>query len=362
MRSIFHLIALLVLIGIATPAYSQVGVQNVLGAQLSCDFSNPNCSGFPTTLSVICISTNPTCPDNWHPDLVTSARFWGVRDPDCVTSTDTGATWSLCTTQPFTALSGIQVAGASDGSVIAMGNPAGVCTVKRSTDSGTTWPTVFTDATQCGMGGAVSQVLLCQTSGNRCDFAQSVGGTFRSYKTTDNGVNWTLTNHGGALGVQVLNSTFDGTAGVYGGLVTPGNKALYATGGAYQLSTAWPAGNVEMGFMFGGVPNLIAGNGTAVLDRYDVNGVLQGTVTPIGMQTPLVSNVDNSITILNYGGSFYYVIAERPTGQGFWLSQNNLVTTSLLATNARPYGRATMRRIGNKVYYSIAGGNFGVIQ
>jgi hypothetical protein len=116
-----------------------------------------------------------------------------------------------------------------------------------------------------------------------------------------------------------------------------------------------------MGFMFGGTPNLMNGKGSTVLDRTDVNGVFQANVTPTSMAT-LVSAVDNTVGVLGYGGSFYYLIAPHAVGQGFWLSQNGLITTPLLTTNARAYGRPTMRRIGNKVYYSMGGGNFGVIQ
>lgn len=341
-------------------------VVTTVGAQAECTIGLGTCGvTFPVALSVLCISTNLSCPDKWHPSWTTTGRFWGTRDGDCVTSTNSGATWAACTAQPFVADTGANVASTFDGSLIAAGNPGGVCTVKKSVDNGTIWTTVFTDATQCSLVLNNSQRLLCQQVGGQCDFVSTVGGVARSYRTTNNGDNWTITNYGASAATTQYNLVFDGNNGANGGSFSTGTQAVYATSNLFALSTAWPGSAAAylggMAFLNASTPNIVNGKGTAILDRTDVNGTVLGTIAPVGM---LISGgiIDNTVGVFNYSGNLFYIIAPSTVGQGFWISTDGFSTTISLGTNARIWGRPTIFKIGNKVYYSICNGNFGVIQ
>lgn len=199
-------ILLLVTLLIPASAWSQT-VTTILGGNLQCDSTIDTCSSFPTSMSFLCdgSGTNLNCPQYFHPDWTQPAgtRFFGITNrtnpPIYLTSTD-GITWTATTVQPFTAAvlnAGSSMAVASNGSLLAIsGQGANLCLIRRSTDQGASWTTVFTDAAlTCSMLGAFPSPprSYCASAGGYCaTLIVSDPSTMRVIFSTDNGASWTI--------------------------------------------------------------------------------------------------------------------------------------------------------------------------
>lgn len=179
----------------------------VMGGNVACEPTNPGCQSFPTQASFLCNGTGALldCPQYFAPDWAGSdSRFFGITNrtnpPRCVQSTDGGVIWSLCPTNPFSvAGGGAFLTVASNGALVVAGDQgADNCIIRRSTDYGATWATVFTDTTAtatCGVSfsAPTPSVLRCASTNAYCVMIGRTTGTFDliPYFSTDNGATWT---------------------------------------------------------------------------------------------------------------------------------------------------------------------------
>lgn len=177
-------------------------IQNIYGAAVSGPIND-----FPSVVSLLCDGSgaNLNCPQYFHPQWndTDQENLWGVTNrvnpPICIRSTDGGITWVACTTQPFVAgvLSlGARMAVAANGAIIfAAGQGANTCIIRRSTDNGVSWSTVFTSAVQvCSVefGSPTPPQLYCSENGGYCAHVREAGGNMTVIYSTDNGANWTV--------------------------------------------------------------------------------------------------------------------------------------------------------------------------
>ena len=184
-----------------------VTVSTIVGSQVNCDTALTGCQPPPPlNATILCngsgIITN--CPQFFEPDWTTTNRLWGVTNrvlpPKLVTSVDGGTTWTLGTTDPFTAAVlglGINFAVSSNGSLLASGGQGvNTCIIRRSTDQGVTWSTVYSELVNfCELpaGSPTSNPMTCASSGGYCVvFARDAAFGILPITSTDNGATWTL--------------------------------------------------------------------------------------------------------------------------------------------------------------------------
>jgi len=231
-------------------------VVKVVGLSSECDTTNAGCQAIPLTLTVLC---TVSCPYVSQPSLTDANRFWGsLAGSTCNTSTNGGATWVACTTQPpaFTP-NGVReaYAGAADGSVIGAAQNAGTaaCDIVRSTDNGANWTTVFTVASRSCSPSNEGTLLKCRSDG-KCILPFLNGGTnvCYTYVSTDNGQTWAEGIGVATCNASPVNSSWNGTLGIVQPQGNGGaSRAYYTTDGStWNKSTAWAA---AAGTCWGGV-------------------------------------------------------------------------------------------------------------
>ena len=185
----------------------------IVGLVSECDTTIITCNPTPLAASLLCDGTGVIldCPQFASPDLAdtTGTRFFGVSNrsnpPRCVRSIVGGTTWGLCdagTVSPFTSavdLIGSGFAVANNGALIAVADHgANNCEIRRSTDYGVSWSTVFTDTTAaitCSLfgGSPTSNIVKCAKSSGYCVvFGRDTGtANLIAYYSSDNGASWT---------------------------------------------------------------------------------------------------------------------------------------------------------------------------
>jgi hypothetical protein len=321
-KTILSLILLALIAVVGTRAEA---VFKVVGGQAACDTTLLGCSSIPLTPTTLC---SASCNKLSSLSFTSTSRFWGGGS-DCNTSSDGGLTWANCTTQPFTS-GGIELyVGASDGSVIGSAQLAGVCTIKRSTDNGSNWTTVFTDGA-IGCGGAVSggTRIKCLSDG-QCNFIfrNTVTATPRLLASTDNGQNWTLTTVGAAA-ITPVSLAWDGSVGIatangdrsekYAGSWTQGTAAFAGCGGFISGSV-----------IYNGVPYGLCKEAGALSENYRMmtaDGALFKTVTLPGA-FPGAGTASLAYSLKT--DQLYFVAGVDTTPQvaiGVWVSLDDGVT------------------------------------
>lgn len=354
---ITNLLLSLILLLVASSAHAQTANTTIYGANLACPQDNPICNPPPQTLVALCnqFVVGVNCPRTFHPSWVNVLRFWGSSGANCVTSSDGGANWALCASQPF-AEPIVQVASSTDGSVIAVTSVAGICTIKQSIDNAVSWSTRFTDANNCAPTLSASQMVRCQVTSGRCDYMFVEGADrTRTYRSDDNGSTWTQTNVLDSLIVSANSSSFDGNAGLLGGIINNNRKSVFSSGGDWSVSSGWPAPASNYGTTTASLKNSLpigytVNLSTLIYHQLDENGNVTATFLPVGADTGNVS-----LSVLQYSSSIFYMVGFKAGGQAFWISTNNLVTNSLLAENAANGGLATLYNVGGVIYISVSG-------
>ena len=168
----------------------------------------------PITTSLLCNGTAVIldCPQYFNPDWpdITGLRFFGITNRvnpgRCVKSVNGGSVWELCdvgTVSPFTGVLdsfGANFAVAANGALLAAGDQGtNNCIIRRSTDYGVSWSTVFTDSTTVNVSCAIAfgnptpNTLRCANASSYCVMIAFIAGTFDlvAYWSNDYGVSWT---------------------------------------------------------------------------------------------------------------------------------------------------------------------------
>ena len=206
-RTLFFFLGVLILLGVFTPQTPAQTVTTILGANVQCDPNVDSCLFFPAAPSILCMGTgaNLDCPQWFHPDWSQAAgtRFYGISNranpPRYLTSTN-GITWTLTTAQPFVAAVlnfGSYMAVSSNGSLLAAsGQGANLCIIRRSTDQGANWSTVFSSAVQTcsvGFGNSTPPGMYCTETGGYCAVINMFNAaSITMIFSTDNGASWTI--------------------------------------------------------------------------------------------------------------------------------------------------------------------------
>jgi len=320
-----YIIGVLITIASLLCASSSEAISRQAGVNSQCDTSIPTCYPIPLQTTILC-GPGITCPTLSSASFVDTNRFWDGRI-SCRTSTDGGVTWVNCGTQPFSSGGQEVYAGTSDGHVIGIADLGGTCTIKKSTDNGTNWSTVFT-AVVSGCGGALDggTRLKCLIDG-RCDFVFVDGASSPQLLHSDNnGDSWTRTTIGGLASGSYISMAWDGTVGV----VTANTlRPEYYTGGVWSQGTAYAAcGTISGSVIYNNVAYGICKQ-TGTSENYrlmsPVTGALFKTITLPGVLT-----IDGVALAFSISQNSIYVIAAANTTPslaiGIWVSRDDGVT------------------------------------
>jgi len=347
MRGLLTILAAL-LLGFGLPA-SSPAITHVLGGQMACDPALPSCTPIPLTVTTLCTAS---CPKISSFSYSSTARFWGSTGAvgGCRVSVNGGTTWAACATQPFTTGSTEFYAGASDGSVIAVGTPTGpsTCTIRRSTDNATSWTTVYTNVVVCSNSGNEGQYLYCLGDG-RCEYIahDGVTDTNRIIRSSDNGQNW-VTGETSVQAIAVAGAAWNGSGGILT-VQTGTNKSWSAIGDSWVLSTfVWNGtpGQCWGSVIYNSAGRMICNNGTTGYKMYDSEQNVVASLTLPGSATA----AGNGGTAISIRTNNLYVFAQgvSPSSMAVWASIDNLSTFTRLGDISG--GGAGMR--GGNVFFT----------
>lgn len=354
-------VAIATLVGIsASEAVKRVGASG------QCDTSISGCFSIPLQTTVLC-GPGAGCPALSAPGyidgVVNTNRWWGGTGAACRTSTDGGTTWANCTTQPLNSGSQEFYAGSSDGGVIATGDLAGTCTIKKSIDNGANWSTVYSNASLPGCGGALSggTRLKC-LSDSRCDFVfVNSTTTFPNVLHSSNdGQTWALTANGGIGTTAYLSMAWDGTTGVVSAnTFRPEYYAsgTWAEGVAYTGCGLISGSMIYNGIGYGICRDTVANEKFKLVDP--VTGVPFKTVTLPGVIQTGVPALGYSVATNNL-----YMIAPLNTAPasaiGVFVSRDDGASFVNIFTSSQGINSMTNRGditgAGGCIYFSVLGG------
>ena len=345
-----RLVACLALFALcAVSPASSATVTKLFGGQINCDSALASCFPIPLTPSFLCNGTGVVldCPQYFSPYWPGNGQtFYGLTNrtnpPRCVKSTDGGATWGLCPSNPFAAAIGglgASFAVAQDGSLIS-GAAQGVnnCIIRRSTDQGNTWSTVFTDVTAnvtCAISFAspTPNEAQCSRSAPYCVQVYRVQATghLKMVYSTNNGLTWSL---GSDLALISSDSEYglalsdDGTKGTLNGYAVTYNQVLqpfaYTTGGDWSVTGpvplppgAGPATRCSHGSMiFNGGQAVLCGPDNIATTTYRLfthaGGVVSLSKSVIPQNGLSVSNAPDILAV-GFGPATGYLIGKDTT-------------------------------------------------
>jgi hypothetical protein len=329
-----------ILIGLLLAVVSLIGVQSsdaiksIVGVQAQCDTTLTGCASIPTQASILC---TVGCPQLTSFSYTDSNRFWGTTGGvgNCVTSVNGGLNWGACTSQPFTTGNKEYYAGASDGSVLALGTTTGptTCTVRRSVDNGSNWSTVFTLAQQCTAGTVEGQLLYCLGNGN-CEFVgNDGGGNVQVFRSSNNGASWSAGETGTGGNCSMPGIAWNGSSGIAPSEATGcggGNiaKAYVAASDAWTTSVTWNGtqGDCWGPIVYNGSGKVICNDGTTGYKIYTSAGALSQALTLPGS---LVA-IDAGGLGYGYGTNTLYVFAQGTVGDSrVWVTRDGTTFVNL---------------------------------
>jgi len=351
------LVVILSLLGIV----SSEAVVKVAGITSQCDTTNSGCFTIPLQGTILC-GPGATCPTQAAPSFTNSNRFWGGGGSSCRTSSDGGTTWANCATQPLSSGGQEQYAGSSDGGVIAIGDLAGTCTIKKSTDNASNWSTVYSSVT-AGCGGALTggSKLKCLSDG-RCDFVFVNGSTFlpNVLHSDNDGNTWGLTVNGGTVTSSYLSMAWDGTAGIVTANTFRSEK--YTSGVWSEGAAAFAGcGTISGSVVYNGVGyGLCKDPGTNEIFRImTADGALFKNITLTGI-------IQSGIPALAYsvGTDILYVMAPMNTAPSatvaVFVSRDNGVSFGKIFESPQSINSMTNRGdvffANGCIYWSVLGG------
>jgi hypothetical protein len=312
-----------------------VSVSTIVGTQSQCDTALSGCNTIPLSLTTLCTAS---CPIRTSPSYASSTEFWaaiGSATGSCARSTDGGVTWPACTTQPFSTGANEVYAGASDGSVIGATTTTGpnTCTISRSTNNGTSWSVVFTQANDCNPATAEGQYLFCLSDG-RCEWATKGASTFRIFRSSNNGASWTAGETGDSFCAARDGGAWNGSVGIIppqdpgcgGGNIA---KAFVASGDVWTESTAWTGaqGSCWGSVIYNNLPRAICFAAVNYTMRDSTGGLVANLTLP-----NVNAGLDSGGPSVSIGTNILYVFATStgPTRLGVWVSRDNLASFNFL--------------------------------
>lgn len=323
------ILSICVLLGLLVTSRSYA-VPQLFGATGECNLAFSGCTVIPLSPTILC---SVSCVNLSSPSFIDSDRFWGTTGTGCRTSLNGGMTWAACTTQPLSSGGQEQYAGASDGSVIAIGQVATTCTVKRSTDNGSNWTTVYTAAsTAIICGGAISggSRLKC-LSDARCTFSTGHGvtGVPIALESTDNGQTWVSSVYG-AAGINPISMAWDGSAGISTSNTLRSGK--YAAGWSQGALAFAGCGTISGSVVYNNAAYGLCKDptvGSTAVRLMTPDGVLFKTLTLPGAQT----GAGVGILAFGWATNVIYVVTAvntSPQALGVWVSKDNGASFTLI--------------------------------
>jgi hypothetical protein len=331
-KMIFAVLLLLLIVGVG----KSDAVMKVFGLTGECSLSFSGCTVIPLTPTTLCTIS---CPQQTSFSYTDANRFWGASTGvgSCLTSTNGGITWVACATQPFTTGNREFYAGAADGSVIAVGTTTGptTCTIKKSTNNGASWSTVFTALQQCTSGSLEGQRLFC-LSDDRCGFIGWDATTVTMFRSNDDGDNWVQgeTSTGGNCAIP--STIWNGTAGFIpsqntgcgGGSVA---KAGYTTIDSWLTSSVWSGtqGSCWNAVIYNGAPRAICQVGGANYTMNTETGAVANTLVLPGVSTGADSG---GVALTPFANTMYIVATKAASGIGIWVSRDSLASFTMVGS------------------------------
>lgn len=323
------LVSLLLLLSVCVG--NSDAVMKIVGLTGECNLAFSGCTVIPLTPTTLC---TVSCAQQTSFSFTDANRFWGASTTgvgSCLTSTNGGIAWGACASQPFTTGNREFYAGTPDGGVIAVGTTTGptTCTIKKSTNNGTTWSTVFTALVQCTSGTLEGQRLYCLSDGN-CEFIGWDASTVTIYRSSNSGDSWVAgeTTTGGNCAISSV--AWNGTAGIIpsqntgcgGGFIA---KAGVAASDVWTTSAVW---NGTQGDCWGSV--VFAGVGRAICQVTSADYVMYSSAGAV-VNTLVLPNVLKTIdtggtSISPFSGVMYMVATKSTGGIGIWVSRDSLAS------------------------------------
>jgi hypothetical protein len=309
-------------------------------------------AAFPTSFSLICDGTGAAgnnCPQYFSPDFTddTFTKLYGYTNQTtpgrCLKSVDGGVTWSFCAADPFTTSFGGTTPSAfamgSDGSLLAavnVNNTTQSCVIKRSTDGGVSWTTVYTESD--GINACSAWNITAMPSPMKCSPIPGVGNCIligydtttlskaTAWYSTDFGASWNPLAAGisyslssGSPPISGAALSDDGQIGISGVTVAASTRSfIYARDGATFLQsavwgTAIGASKCEP-FIYNGDPAVFCGsnNSTQTQQVMRISGTVPTTVASfsLGNGVPTSSQSPDQIAIeWDATAGIYYLIS-----------------------------------------------------
>lgn len=381
--------------------------------------SNVDATGSPTsvplTIAFLCDGTGVIldCPQYATPDWLdtTGMIFYGISNrtnpPRCVKSTDGGSVWGLCnagTVSPFigaitNANSGFAMA--SDGSLISSAiQGANTCIIRRSTNQGASWSTVFMDTTALevcvfGLASPAQNGVHCSQFNNYCAIAGFTQGSFtsRMYYSIDNGITWTkgvgftLVSGDQNNGFTINSNGNAGSWSMFGQTYNLANwRFAYTLGGDWTFTGVIPQPGLGTSLrcpatlFFNGDQAVLCGpdNGAADNTKYRLFTHEAGSIFLFASVIPNSGGLTNAqapdFMAVGYNATTAYMVGRNAasTTVNGWVTRDSFSTmqliTSLTPTTALIGGccRGDIFVWNGKVYFTsgAAGSNafFGIIQ
>jgi len=367
--TLFALIALGVKADAANPA-------KIVGLVGACDTTVAGCIPIPLNPSFLCDGTGAIldCPQYASPNFAdtTGSQFYGltnrVNPPRCVKSINGGTGWGLCdagTASPFTgALDnlGANFAVASDGSLIAAGDQGtDNCIIRRSTNGGVSWTTVFTDSTtvnvSCGLGfGAPTpNTLRCASANPYCVMISFISGSFDllAYWSTNNGASWStgtpfnIVSADAQIGVAVASNGSSGSLTRYAGNYNTAGRVFAKTSGADWTTDGLiptPPGEADgnafrcvSGAMIFSGQSVLCGPGSALTTTYHFYTHGAGSTANAANVIPqngLTNAQAPNFMAVGYSGTAAYIVGRNAatTQVVIWVTQDTFSTMFQVGT------------------------------
>jgi len=371
------------------------GVKTIIGSRVDATGFVPIPSS--ATLSCDGAGGNLDCPQFFGPDWVdsTGVRFFGLTNranpPRCVKSTNGGGTWGLCdagTASPFVGaldLLGGSMTTAADGSLIAVGDQgANNCIIRRSTDYGTSWSTVFTDTTasrSCGIAfsNPTTNMVRCAQTGF-CTVIGRGAGAFEevNYFSNDYGANWsigtsfTMVSGDAEFHLRLNNS---GNVGVLSpfAVTYASTFAAILSGNNFIVTTAIPtppgsgaSAKCPGSVIFGSNNYVVCGPDPLNTTTYRLFNIIGTTPTFLYSFLPLDTPTNAQspdFTIIAYNGNVAYMVGRSADGTkiNVYVTQDTFNTIIRIASLTPTTGlitgccRGDMHVWNGKIYFTIAG-------